>query len=98
QPADHDLVRPRQRFETRGEIRRLAGDGSCLPTAGTLDISDDDGAGSDPDMYLERQFLRRGDRRKAGTDRLCCLVFFSARPAEIGEDAIAEIIGDIAAV
>ena len=28
QPADHDLVRPRQRFETRGEIRRLSGDGS----------------------------------------------------------------------
>ena len=65
---------------------------------GALDVADDDGAGSDPDMHLERQFLCRGDRREPGADRLRRLVLVGARPAEIGEDAVAEIIGDIAAI
>ena len=48
-------------------------------------------------MYAKRQFVRRDDRRQTGAHRLGRVVLAGLRPAEIGEDAIAEIIGDIAA-
>ena len=53
QPADHHLVRPGQSFQTRGEVRRLAGDRADLPAAGGLDVADHDGAGSNPDMDMQ---------------------------------------------
>jgi hypothetical protein len=34
----------------------------------------------------------------ADADRLCRLVFLGSRPAKIGQDAVAEVIGDIAAI
>ena len=99
QPADHDdLVRSRQSFQTRRQVRGLAGDGPHLPPAGGLEVADDDGAGSDPDMGVQRQFLRRRHRREPGAHRLRRLVLLGSWPAEIGKDAIAEIIGNVAAV
>ena len=63
QPADHDLVGSGERFETRREVRCFAGDGPRLAAPGGLDVADDDGAGSDPDMHVKGQFLCRRDRR-----------------------------------
>ena len=54
QPADHDLVRSCQRFETRGEIWRLAGHRPRLATPGGVEVADDDGAGCDPDVHMKR--------------------------------------------
>ena len=60
-------------------------------------IADDHDTRSDPDMDVKRQFLCRRDRREAGADRLRRIVLLGARPAEISEDTVAEIIGDVPA-
>jgi hypothetical protein len=53
QTADHNLIRPCQRFQPCGEVGRLTGHGPCLASPGTVDIADNDGAGSDPDMHVK---------------------------------------------
>jgi hypothetical protein len=98
QPADHDLVGSGQRFQTRCEIRGLAGDGARLASTPAFEIADDHDTRSDPDMDVKRQFLCRRDRREAGADRLRRIVLLGARPAEISEDTVAEIIGDVPAI
>ena len=97
QPADHDLVLARQSFQTRRQVRGLAGDGPRLPSAGGLEIADDDGAGRDPDMHVQRQFSCRRDRCEPGAHRLRRLVLLSPRPAEVYQDAVAQVVRDIAA-
>ncbi len=98
QPVDHDLVRLSQGFQPRRKVRGFTGDGAGLAAPGGVEVADHDRTGSDPRMRLQRQFADRSDRIEPGTHRLRRLVLVGARPAEIGDDAVAEEIGYIAAV
>ena len=97
QLGDDDLTGPCELFEPCGKVRGLAGDGAGLSAGCAVKVTDDDSAGSDADMHSQRQFVRRDDRRQTSAHRLGRVVLAGLRPPEIGEDAIAEIIGDIAA-
>ena len=101
--ADHHAARRGQRLQPRGQVRRLADHRLLLGRAFADQLADHDQAGRDADPRrrerlvtgrLQPRRLRRSRARRAPPARL---VLVRLRPAEIGEHAVAHVLGDVAA-
>ena len=92
--ADNDRVRLGEGLEAGGKVRGLADDARGL-------IAHHDHSGRDADPHLLRSTrLQSGDRRnelESRPDRLLRIVFVSVRIAEVHQDPIAHILGDVPA-
>ena len=102
--ADHHAARRRERLQPRREVRRLADHGLLLGRALADQLADHDQAGRDADPGRQRLARRRRpaaasavDQRQPGPDRPLGVVLVRLRPAEIGEHAVAHVLGDVAA-
>ena len=99
--ADHHAARRRERLQPRREVRRLADHRLLLGRALADQLADHHQAGRDADP--RRQRLAAGvaelpdclDDRKPGAHRPLGLVLVRLRPAEIGQHAIAHVLGDM---
>jgi hypothetical protein len=99
--GDHDLAGLRQPLKPCREVGRLADHRLLLCSAFADQIADDHESGRDPDpsrQQLARRRLQSADRlgeRQSRPHRPFRLVFVCARPAKIGQHAIAHELGDV---
>ena len=97
---DHHGSRLGQRLQPRREVRRLADHRLLLRRPLADQIADHDQPGGDPDPHLQRCARRRLERRhrldqpQPGAHRPFGIVLVGARIAEIGEHAVAHVLGD----
>ena len=88
-------------MQPRREVRRLADDPALLRCPRADKIADDGKPGRDPDAKLEPfgalQAADLADERKSGAHRPLGVVLMGLRVAEISENAVAHVFGDIPA-
>ncbi len=98
--CDHHRPRLGQRLQPRREVRRLADHRLLLRRALADQIADDDEPGGDPDPHLQPHLGRgveprhRLDHAERGPHRPLGVVLVGPRIAEIGEHAVAHVLGD----
>ena len=99
--ADHDAARRGERLQPGRQVRRLADHRLLLCRALADQLADDDHAGGDADP--RREGLRppaaasptASATRKARPHRPLRLVLVRLRTAEVGEHAVAHVLGDV---
>ena len=106
--ADDDLVRLRQRLQTRRQVRRLADDRGLRCGSFADLVADDHRSGGDADPHRELdtgrpgdcgiQLRHRIDDVETRPHRTLGLVLVGARVAEIDEDAVAHVLRNKAVV
>ena len=101
--GDHDAARLGQRLQPGREVRRLADHRLLLRRTLADQIADHDEPGGDADPGRKRLAAgvvepRHGRRtqREPGPHRPLGVVLVRPRPAEIGEHAVAHVLGDVA--
>ncbi len=99
--ADHDTAFPRVSLQARGQIGRLARNRLFAGRALADQITDDDGTGGDADARLQRaggaaHARHRPHQVQAGAHRPFGVVLVRGRIAEIGQHAVAHVLGHIA--
>jgi hypothetical protein len=83
-----------------GEIRRVADDATFLRLFRTQEIADDHDPRRDANSHMQRracctlQLWRGFDDRKPGANRALGVMLVRLRIAEIGEHAVAHVLGD----
>ncbi len=99
---DHDGSRVGQLLQTGGQIWRFADDRLLTSLFAADEIAADDKARCDADTRREgavgpgRQPRRRLDHGEARPDGSFGFVFMGQGPAEVGEDAVSQELGDVA--
>ena len=102
--CNHHGARLGQRLEASGKVGRLADDRLLLGRARADEVADHDEPGRDPDAHLQGdagggvELRHRLDQGKPGADRALGIMLVGLRIAEIGEHAVAHVLGDEAAV
>ncbi len=105
--TDDDRVRLCQCLQPRGHVRGLADDARALRRSFADDVADDHRTGGDADAHGKRRLqdvVHRTERGNRLDDRQCAphgafrVVLVRLRIAEIHEDAVAEVLGDVAVV
>ena len=102
--GDEKLTGFRFLLQAGGKIGRMAGDSGRFASACADEVADDHPTRRDPDPRLERGLLGQSDRTDRGqglqtrAHGAFRLVLMRRRPAEIGKDPVAEILGDVAAI
>ena len=97
---DHHRARLGQRLQPRREVRRLADDPAFLRFALADEIAHDHQAGGDADPHLQwrrRDGVEPGhllDQLQRRAHRALGIVLVGPRIAEIGEHAVAHVLGD----
>jgi hypothetical protein len=105
QPArpltDHHTARRGQRLQARCQARRLADHRPLLRLGRADQIADHHQPGGNPDPHLQPrrplglQLNYRFDQSQPGAHRPLGIVFMRLRPAEVGEHAVTQILGDV---
>jgi hypothetical protein len=102
--GDDDVVRARQPLQARGEVRARAENGLRVRRAAGKQVADDDPAGCQSNPHLQFAGLRcakgadAADDVERGAHGAFGIVLVGDRVAEIGQDAVAQEAGDVAAV
>lgn len=96
--GDDDGVGSGERLQARGEIGRLADYRLLLRRPGAEQVADDDEPGGDAEPHLEAlgnlEPADGVDDGETRTHRLLGILLVRLRIAEIGEDAVAHVLGD----
>ena len=103
-PVDDHTVGLGDPLQPRREVRRVADDASLLRLSGHQKIADHHVPRRDADTHVQRGACRRiqlgcrGDDRERRAHRVLGVLFVSLGIAEVGEQAVAHVFGDEAAV
>ena len=110
--ADHHRPGRRERLQSRRQVRRLPDHGLFLGRALADQLADHDQTGRDPDPRRERlpfvapaaqanpgasSALTAAVKLQPGADRPLGVVLVRLRPAEVRQNAIAHVLGDVPA-
>ena len=102
--GDHDAAGLGQRLQPGGQVRGLADDRLLPGGPAAEQVADHDQPGRDADADPERgpgrplEVARRRHEREPGADRPLGVVLVRPRVAEVGQHAVAHVLGDEAAL